>query len=110
MSDNDNYTNKAWKAITPSQNPAWTSLENNIYGMVRNIEFRNVRNDFQDKPKEDIDEIRSFIRLFVFATKSANLYEISDTDCNGFLGNKMPVIVENMKTVLRIKSTKWLEK
>ena len=74
--------------------------------MVRNIEFRNVRNDFQDKPKEDIDEIRSFIRLFVFATKSANLYEISDTDCNGFLGNKMPVIVENMKTVLRIKSTK----
>ena len=110
MSDNDNYTNKAWKAITPSQNPAWTSLENNIYGMVRNIEFRNVRNDFQDKAKEDIDEIRSFVRLFVFANKSANLYKMSVTDYNGFLGNQIPVIVENTKTVLRMKSTKRLEK
>ena len=78
--------------------------------MVRNIKFMNVRNDFQDKAKEDIDEIRSFIRLFVFANKSANLYEMSDTDYNGFLGNKIPVIVENTKMVIRIKSTKRLEK
>lgn len=98
------------KAIRRKVHFFGNSSEIETYDMVRNIEFRNVRKDFQDKPKEDIGEVRSFIRLFVFANKSANLYEMSDTDCNRFLGNKIPVIVENMKTVLRIKSTKGLEK
>ena len=78
--------------------------------MVRNKEFRNVGNDFQDKPKEDINGIRSFVRLLVFVDKSGNLYEISDTDYIRFLGNNIPVTIENAKTVLRVKSTNDLEK
>ena len=49
MRDNDNYTEYGLRSnISLPQNPALTYFENNIYDMVRNIEFRNVRNDFQD--------------------------------------------------------------
>ena len=57
--------------------------------MVRNIEFRKARNDFQDKLKEDINKIRSSKNLFVFADKSTNLYEKSDTKYNRLLSNNI---------------------
>ena len=57
--------------------------------MVRNIEFRKVYNDFQDKLKEDINEICSSKNLFVFVDKSANLSEMSDTDYNRLLSNNI---------------------
>ena len=57
--------------------------------MVRNIEFRKVYNDFQDKLKEDINEICSSKNLFVFVDKSANLSETSNTDYNRLLSNNI---------------------
>ena len=75
--------------ISPPQNPALTSFENDIYEMVRNIEFRKVRNYFLDKLKEDINETRSPENLFVFVDKSANLYQMSDTDYKRPLGNNI---------------------
>ena len=57
--------------------------------MVRNIEFRKVYNDFQDKLKEDINEICSSKNLFVFVDKSANLSKMSDTDYNRLLSNNI---------------------
>ena len=57
MRDNDNYTNYGLRSnISVHQNP---DFENDIYDMVGNIEFRKVRNDFQDKLKEAINEILS---------------------------------------------------
>ena len=54
MRNDDNYTNYGFRSnISPSQNPALTSFKVDIYDMVRNIEFRKVRNDFQGKLKED---------------------------------------------------------
>ena len=66
-----------------------TSFENNIYDVEWNIKFRNVRNEFQDKLKEDINEIRSSKTVFVFAANAANLYQMSDTDYNRLLGNNI---------------------
>ena len=57
--------------------------------MVRNIEFREVANDFQEKLKEDINEICSSKNLFVFVDKSTNLCEISDTDYNMLLPKRL---------------------
>ena len=56
---------------------------------ARNIEFRKVRNDFQDKLKEYINEIRSSKNLSGFSDKSANLYEMSDTGYNRLLSNNI---------------------
>ena len=65
MHDSNNYTNYRLRInISPSQNLTLTCFENDINDMVRNIEFRNVRNDFQDKLKEDIHEIRFSQNLY----------------------------------------------
>ena len=90
MHDNDNYTNYGLRSnISPLQNPVLTSFENDIYVMVRNIEFTKARNDFQGKLKEDTNERRSSKSLFDFAENSTNLYDMSDTDQNRLLGNNI---------------------
>ena len=90
MRDNNNYTKYGLRSnISPPQNPALTSFEKDIYDMVRNIEFRKVRNDYQYKLKEDINEIRSSKNFFVFADKSTNLHEMSVTDYNRLLRNSI---------------------
>ena len=46
MPNNDNYTNYCLRSnVSPPQNPALTTFENDIYNMVRNIEFRKVHSN-----------------------------------------------------------------
>ena len=45
--------------------------------MISNIEFINVRNEFQDKLKQDLENIQSSKNILAFADKSTNLYELS---------------------------------
>ena len=45
--------------------------------MIRNVEFANVRNEFLDHLKRDIERIRSSKNMLIFADKSTNLYELS---------------------------------
>ena len=44
--------------------------------MVRSIEFKSVRNDFQYPFREYLNKIKSSINLLVFADKIVNVYEI----------------------------------
>lgn len=89
--DNKNYINYFFSSnISRPENPALTSFENdNIYNMIRNIEFRNVHSNFQDKLKEGIDKKRPSNNLFFWWDKSTNLYEMPDTDYKSLLGNKV---------------------
>ena len=90
MRDKNNQTNYGLRSnLSPHQNPTLTSFENDIYDMVRNIEFGKVRSDFHDKFKVDINEIRSSKNLFVFADKSTNLYKMSDTEYSSPLGHNI---------------------
>ena len=52
-------------------------FEKDLYDMVRNIQFRPVKNDFQKKLKEDIRKIKNTENLIVQADKTTNLYEVS---------------------------------
>ena len=80
MHDNDNYTNYDLRSnISPPQNPALSSFENDIYNMERNIEFRK----FLTTSK--INSKKTYAKYAPLA-KSTNLYEMSDTDYNRFLG------------------------
>ena len=53
------------------------ALENDMYDMIRNVEFTNIRNEFLDHLNRDIESIRSSKNVLVFADKSTNLYELS---------------------------------
>ena len=52
-------------------------FEKDLYDMVRNIQFRPVKNDFQKELKEDIRKIKNTENLIVQADKTTNLYEVS---------------------------------
>ena len=46
-------------SATPPQKEYLNAFKNDMYKMIRKIEFIKVRNDFQDKLKEDLEIIRS---------------------------------------------------
>ena len=52
------------------------SFENELLLMIKNIEFRNVKNYFQEKLKEDINEIKTSDKVFVAADKSRHIYKM----------------------------------
>lgn len=83
--DNNNPQNTnlnfGFKSIaTPPVNQYLTEFENDPYELVKNLEFRNVNNDFLNKLKEDIKAIQTSNNLFISADKTNNLYEISTTE------------------------------
>ena len=47
-----------------------------MYEIIRKTEFAKVRNDFQDKVKQDLEIIRLSKNVLAFADKSSNLYEL----------------------------------
>ena len=76
--DNASVNSFGFKSLaTPPQNEHLKAFEDDIYEMIRKIEFTNVRNDFQKKPQSDAQSIQSSKKLFVFAEKSTNLYELT---------------------------------
>ena len=47
-----------------------------MYEIIRKTEFAKVRNDFQDKVKQDLEIIRLSKNVLAFADTSSNLYEL----------------------------------
>ena len=45
--------------------------------MVKKDEFKNVRDTFQAKLKEDISERKSSSEVYVFADKTTNIHKMS---------------------------------
>ena len=44
--------------------------------MVKKIKFKNVKNEFQGKLKEDINGIKTSDKMFVAADKSRRIYKM----------------------------------
>ena len=46
--------------------------------MVKNIQFRKIDNNFQQKVKDDIKDMRSINKVFVPTDKSRNIYKLEN--------------------------------
>ena len=57
--------------------------------MIRNIEFKTVRDEFQSKLSKDVKDIRSSDKVLVFADKGTNLYEMDKCHYNKLLGDNI---------------------
>ena len=44
--------------------------------MISNVQYKRVKNDFQNKPNNDIRSLHSSKKVFVFADKTRNIYEM----------------------------------
>ena len=71
-----NKANFGFKSnFTPPQHELLSPFESDLYDMIRSINFKPVRNGFQKKRTDDINNIKSSENLLIFADKITNLYE-----------------------------------
>lgn len=54
---------------TPPQNEHFNPFEDDLGGLVRNIEFETVKNEFQKKLESDLKQLWSSSNLFVWIAK-----------------------------------------
>ena len=64
-------------SFTPPQHELLSPFEGDLYDIIRSINFKPVRNDFQKKLTQDINNIKSSENLLIFADKITNLYEMT---------------------------------
>ena len=48
--------------------------------MIKNVEFRQISKSFKGKLKNELDHIKESNRIFVFANKSRNIYEVEQEE------------------------------
>ena len=53
-------------------------FEKDMMLMVKNMQFRKISNNFQQKLKDDIRDIKSINKVFVPADKSRNIYKLEN--------------------------------
>ena len=81
-----NINNYGFKSRNcPKQNKHLDKFEDDLLLMIKNIEFRNVNDTFQNKLQNDIREINRNPKTITFADKSRNLYEIEKEEYNKLL-------------------------
>ena len=64
----------------PDAVPELKPFEDDLIEMVKNIEFRNVNNTFQNKLKEEQEFVRNQSKVFVAADKTTNFYLIEPNE------------------------------
>ena len=74
---------------TPPTNVHLKAFEDELYEMIRNIEFTTVRDQFLSQLSRDVKEIRSSEKVLVFADKSTNIYEVEKEEYNTLLNNNI---------------------
>ncbi|KXJ25355.1 hypothetical protein AC249_AIPGENE10664 [Exaiptasia diaphana] len=74
--DSNNFGFKSRKC--PPQNEDLNNFETDVYDMIKNIEFRQIRDDFQDHLQQDIRKINNSTKTFIPADKTTNFYEVDN--------------------------------
>ena len=72
------------------------NLENELLLMVKNIEFKNVKNKFQEKLEEDINETKTSDKMFVAADKSRHTYKMEKQQYTKLLTEKITKTIKNL--------------
>ena len=65
---------------TPPQNKHLNAFEDDMYEMVRSIEFRHLSDEFQKQLTADIKKINETKSLIIPADKTTNMYSMSVDD------------------------------
>ena len=75
-------------SFTSRQHELFSLFESDLHDIIRSINFKPVRNDFQ-KLTQDINNIRSSKSLLIFADKTTNLYEMTPEQYKTILTNNV---------------------
>ena len=79
----------------PPQNENMVKFESDLLDMIKNIEFRNTRDQFQRQLKDDIKKINSSTKAFIPADKTTNLYKLDKDEYHKLLNNSITTTYKN---------------
>ena len=106
-SDNKNNQTFGFESIkdSPPVNEV-ANFEKNMMVLVKNIKFRKINNNFQQKLKDDIKNITSINKVFVPADNSRNIYELENEQYSELLRENVTKTFEksNFNKVRNIKN------
>ena len=74
---------------TPPPQEELESFENDLFNMVASIKYRNSKDSFQEKLKEDIRKINDSDKLLIFADKTTNIYSLSPEEHSKLLNDNV---------------------
>ena len=77
-------------------------FEDDLFNIAKSIKYRQTKDTFQRKKKEDIRKLKSSKNVYVFADKTTNIYEVPPDEYKKLLKEKITKIYR--------KSTQRLEK
>ena len=80
---NNNFVFKSVKA--PPKNKQLNAFENDLYYMVRNIEFKNVKSLLQHQLQNETKWIKQDPKILIPADKTNNLYRLTTDEYNKLL-------------------------
>ena len=84
-SDSPDFNFQFKSDLTPPQKEHLNAFENDLYDMVRCIEFRRSCNVFQKQLATDIKQINETSFVLVSADKTTNMYKMSVKDYSKLL-------------------------
>ena len=61
------------------------TLEDNLYNLVKSIEFREHTNKFQNKLKHDVKEIKNEDKVLIKADKTTNFYKLEKAEYEEYM-------------------------
>ena len=76
-------------SFTPPQHELFSPFESDLYDIIRSINFKPFRNDFQKKLTQDINNIKSSKSLLIFADKTTDLSEMTPEQYKTILTNNV---------------------
>ena len=88
--EDDNKETYGFKSEkVPPSNDALIPFENELYEMVRSIEFKNIKKEFLQNLTNDVKTVTSSPSILVPADKTTNMYKMSTADYKKILLNNI---------------------
>ena len=97
--NNNNYRFKS--NMAPPPNEHLNKFENAMYDLIKNIEFRDNRNVFQTKLKEDLKKVKLSGKIMVFADKTTNMYEMSKDEYTKLINDNVTKTYQKRQHLLK---------
>lgn len=74
-----------------------TAFEDDFLAMIGNVKYKPVRNQFQDKLKDEIREIKNLDKITVFADKTKNQYRVTVAEYEKKVVNTITDVYRSVK-------------
>ena len=95
---------------SPSQVKELIQFENDLLQLVKDVDFRETRNDFQDRLKRDIKSMRTSGKTLTPADKTSNMYRLSKEEYNQLKKNAVTSKYKKASNKIKEKIDKGIVK